>query len=246
MWNPLDSAKQVLKVVDDSLNTLSQELSGPTAELIPKLSGGLLKIDTNKKSEHKKSEHKSEHKSEQKKNQGNKSEQKKSQTKKNNYDSKFIGCYLDDPSNLSMSNFLGDVTNIPECLALGNKNNNQYVGIQQGNKCYGSNTIPTTIKVDKDSYCNILCDNNSDYCGGYYYNQVYKTSDNGTPTLTENEYPNILENFVNNDIEVNKINENLLSRYNCYKPINSYELFFWLLIILIIILYLPQVLQIVH
>jgi len=165
------------------------------------------------------------------------------------YESLYMGCYIDDPSKLSMKNFLGDISNISECINLGKNNNYKYVGIQQGNKCFGSNNLPTTQQYDRKKYCNVGCDDiNTGNCGGFYFNQVYKTSyDNPMPALNiidnkllleesnKKEAFCLLENFINSDNELEKIKKLENTNNNCWLPINSYLLFFWMLILIILI-----------
>ena len=163
----------------------------------------------------------------------------------------YIGCFSDDPSNLSMEKDLGDVSNSLECIKLGKKNNYKYVGIQQGNRCFASNKIPIAPEVNRNEYCNIGCDDiNTGSCGGFFYNQVYKTDINDTSLnkldnkIKPEEEKNkknaieILEKFVSLDTDIEKINYGLAQvNYNCHTPIDSYIVFFWI-VILIILLYL--------
>lgn len=166
-------------------------------------------------------------------------------------ESLYIGCFSDDPTNPSMEKDLGDISNSLECIELGKKNNYKYVGIQQGNKCYASNKIPVAPEVNRFNHCNIGCDDiNTGNCGGFFYNQVYKTdiNDNALNVLSENiknqndknqqEATNMLEKFANIDTDVEKINYGLSHvNYNCIYPINRYHLFIWF-VVLIILLYL--------
>lgn len=165
----------------------------------------------------------------------------------------YIGCFSDDPSNPSMEKDLGDVSNSLECIDLGKKNNYKYIGIQQGNKCFASNQIPIAPEVSRTEHCNIGCDDiNTGNCGGFFYNQVYKTdvSDNILKKLSNlsnlknkddeknKEATNMLENFINLDKDIEKINYGLSNvNCNCLTPVNSYILFFWT-IVLILLLYL--------
>ena len=168
-------------------------------------------------------------------------------------ESLYVGCYSDDPSNPSMEKDLGDVSNSLECIELGKKSNYKYVGIQQGNRCFASNKIPITPEVDKSEYCNVGCDDiNTGNCGGFFYNQVYKTDFNDA-SLSLNKLGNVvkleeeknkknasemLEKFVNFDTDIEKINYGLAHvNYSCNLPIDPYVIFFWT-IILIILLYL--------
>ena len=163
----------------------------------------------------------------------------------------YIGCFSDDPSNPSMEKDLGDVSNSLECIELGKKNNYKYIGIQQGNRCYASNKIPIAPEVDRNEYCNVGCDDiNTGNCGGFFYNQVYKTDINDTALnklgnkIKHEEEKNkknaeeMLEKFINLDTDIEKINYGLSNvNYNCQTPIDSYVIFFWI-VILIILLYL--------
>jgi hypothetical protein len=163
----------------------------------------------------------------------------------------YVGCFSDDPTNLSMEKDLGDISNSLECIELGKKNNYKYVGIQQGNKCFASNKIPVTSEVNRNEYCNIGCDDiNSGNCGGFFYNQVYKTDINNKAldilheniknqnVNNEKKAVEMLENFVNLDTDMEKINYGLAHvNYNCLSSINSFHLFI-LFIILIILIYL--------
>ena len=163
----------------------------------------------------------------------------------------YIGCFSDDPSNPSMEKDLGDVSNSLECIELGKKNNYKYIGIQQGNRCYASNKIPIAPEVNRNEYCNIGCDDiNTGNCGGFFYNQVYKTDINDSALNKlgniikpeEEKYKKnaeqMLEKFVSMDTDIEKINYGLTHvNYDCHTPINSYVVFFWV-VILIILLYL--------
>ena len=153
----------------------------------------------------------------------------------------YVGCYSDDPTNLSMKKYLGVVSNPVECIKRGKNNNYNFVGIQQGDKCYASNEIPNTIKVN-DNHCNIRCnDPKTGTCGGYFYNKVYKT-DLGNVVekgIEKNDTFMLVENYNSMNTEMNDINRQLKNVYydNNDYPINMYVLAVALLII-IIILYL--------
>jgi hypothetical protein len=171
----------------------------------------------------------------------------------------YVGCFSDDPTNPSMEKDLGDVSNSLECIELGKKHNYKYIGVQQGNRCFASNKIPIATEVNRHEYCNIGCDDiNTGNCGGFFYNQVYKTdiNDNALNILNEHvkndknqnnknnekknekEASDMLEKFLNLDTDIEKINYGLsYVNYNCLSPINTYHLFIWF-IVLIILLYL--------
>lgn len=176
------------------------------------------------------------------------------------YQSLYVGCYSDDPTNPSMDTFLGQISNISECIDMGRDQDFKYVGIREGNQCFASNTIPQTQSVNRAQYCNVGCDDiGTGNCGGFYYNQVYKTTiPNVLPKLNdlpndlnkiehEQEFDkltstsnaiNILENFISSDTDMKKITMGLNSdNFNCWKPVDTYTIFFWL-VILIFIIYL--------
>ena len=172
------------------------------------------------------------------------------------FESQFVGCYVDDPSNPSMEVLLGPVSNVSECIDIGKKNNFTYVGIRGGNECYASNNIPQTQMVDRNTYCNVGCDDiGAGNCGGFFYNQVYRTSipdnmnhslkseENITQKITNNT-TNILENFISYDNDLKKISMGLnIDNFNHLKPINMYVIFFWLIVILLVIYLLFEYLQ---
>lgn len=164
------------------------------------------------------------------------------------FESSYIGCYEDDPLNPSMNTFVGNVSNISECIDLGKKNNFAYVGLRGGNECYASNNIPNTTTVNRYKNCNVGCDDiGTGNCGGFFYNQVYKTfsdmpnsSNNMTNEELEKEITtntvDVLENFINSDNDMKKISLGLYNdNFNCWEPMNVYIMFFWLVILLLLI-----------
>lgn len=169
------------------------------------------------------------------------------------FQSSYVGCYSDDPNNPSMNAFLGYVPNISECINMGRENNFEYVGIRGGNECFASNTIPSTLSVDRARYCNVGCDEvGTGNCGGFFYNQVYKTKpkpiSNDIPKLNDtqeeteqlliSDAANILENFISSDTDMKKITMGLnIDNFNCWKPVNTYVIFLWL-VVLIFLIYL--------
>lgn len=167
------------------------------------------------------------------------------------FQSSYVGCYSDDPNNPSMNTFLGYVPNISECINMGRENNYEYVGIRGGNECFASNTVPSTQAVDRAQYCNVGCDEvGTGNCGGFFYNQVYKTTPmtNDMPKLNDameeseqvliSDAANILENFISSDTDMKKISMGLnIDNFNCWKPVNMYVIFFWL-VVLIFLIYL--------
>lgn len=163
----------------------------------------------------------------------------------------YIGCFSDDPNNPSMEKDFGKVSDSKECIELGKNNNYKYVGIQQGNHCFASNNLPISTSVNSNKYCNVSCDNiNTGNCGGFFYNQVYKTS---AIEQTQNNLNNeiimekkkeevkvddIIEKFLNIDSDLKKINFGLNNlNCNCIEPINNYIIFIWF-IVLIVLLFL--------
>jgi len=140
----------------------------------------------------------------------------------------YVGCYLDDPTNLTMSEYLGTVNNQLECINKGIEQEYKYIGIQQGDKCYASNILPESESKRKN--CNITCTNiNQGNCGGYYYNQVYKTN------VIKPEA--ILDTFENINNDINTINNNLdNSLFTTNEPINPYILLVSIVIIILIIM----------
>jgi len=169
------------------------------------------------------------------------------------YESQFVGCYADDPINPSMDTYLGKIRNISECIDMGKNKDLKYIGIRGGNECWASNNIPTTQSVDRFKFCNVGCDEiGTGNCGGFYYNQVYKTigttglnvsndkSDFSSEQELEKEISepvvNALENFISADNDLKKISIGLGNdNFNCWKPINMYVIFFWLVILLFLI-----------
>lgn len=166
------------------------------------------------------------------------------------FENMYIGCFSDDPSNPSMDKYLGQVSNIYECIKMGQENNYDYVGIRGGSECFASNSIPTTQSVDKTKYCNVGCDEiGTGKCGGFFYNQVYKTTvPNNLPKLRNTEIYeqensdmssnaiSILENFISTDADIKKISMGLnIDNFNCWKPMNTFLIFFWLIILLLLI-----------
>jgi len=166
------------------------------------------------------------------------------------FESAYIGCYEDDPLNPSMNTLLGDVSNISECIDLGKKNNFEYVGLRGGNECFASNNIPNTLSVNRFKYCNVGCDEiGTGNCGGFFYNQVYKTSIQNNSNNMSNNMSNkelekeittktvdVMENFISSDTDMKKINLGLdINNFACWKPINIYVIFFWLVILLFLI-----------
>ncbi len=144
----------------------------------------------------------------------------------------FIGCYVDDPSNPGFKDYLGEVENQEQCITRGKEKNYNFVGIQQGNKCFGSNIIPEDmIKADRIR-CSVSCtDSSKGKCGGYYYNQVYSTNNTNLSKPSD-----IVEKFKIMNLELFDISKNLQEgHFVTENPINPYSLLLWLIVILILI-----------
>lgn len=154
-------------------------------------------------------------------------------------ESGFKGCYLDNPTEPSMNTFLGYVSNSLECIEKGKEKGYKYIGIQQGNKCFASNEIPKTEKVNRKE-CNILCDDpETGRCGGYYYNQVYDV-------VLEKTIPEEIRRVIDNFTSLENDSEKITSKIKCNlcsEPINNYNLFISLVIIVILIFLLIQYLN---
>lgn len=157
----------------------------------------------------------------------------------------YVGCYSDDPTNLSMKEYLGVVSNPVECMKLGKKHGFDYIGIQQGDKCYGSKELPKTSKVD-EKHCGIHCNQpGAGTCGGYFYNKVYNTNAiqiEGKPTLKSEKIvaPKLVESFNKTNTDVNNISRNLgglkyIDENSSICPINQYILGLSVVIILIVL-----------
>ncbi len=247
--NPLASLKSVLNTsiekASTTYDTLSTDITNTASKVIPIIQTELgMETETEAKTEIKPIL------------------KKKSNPFEKQIESMFIGCYSDDPTNPTMKKYLGEISNPMECIIMGRKNNFNYVGIQQGNKCFGSNNIPNSAKVDKDIYCNVGCDDiNTGNCGGFFYNQVYKTKLLDTKaispdtkakikakilsemeqSLIKKNTDEILENFnqINSDAE--KIGFGLeFVDCNNFKPMNPYVLFTWMVILIVLIFMLIE------
>lgn len=148
-------------------------------------------------------------------------------------DNQFIGCFVDDPTNPSLTGYLGEVDDQEQCILRGKEANYQYVGIQQGNKCFGANILPDNSKMADRHKCNVKCnDKSKGHCGGFYYNQIYSTTQN----IKMSEPSNIIEKYKNINIELFGINDQLSQEHFVQEnPINPYALILWLAIIIITI-----------
>lgn len=157
-----------------------------------------------------------------------------------NLEDKFIGCYVDDPTNPILTDFLGEVDDQHKCILKGKESNYKFIGVQQGNKCFGTNVLPEDSKKVQRIKCNTKCnDKSKGNCGGFYYNQIYSTDSDSRGLINDYEMskPNeIFEKYKNINLELFQINNNLKQdNFVDSTPINPYALILWLVIIIIII-----------
>lgn len=133
--------------------------------------------------------------------------------------SNYKGCYSDSPDNPILPEYLGIVSNVAQCIKLGSEKKLNYVGIQQGDVCYGGNDIPTYILPEStNANCDISCSEAEiGTCGGYFYSQIYDT---GIKPITNESTQNI---------------ETFNSSSN-FKPLKPFVTFGWIVLILIILL----------
>jgi hypothetical protein len=81
-----------------------------------------------------------------------------------------------------------------ECINLGLANKLKYVGLIEGEKCMGTNKIKEESFVTKYN-CDYPCNEaNTGYCGGFYYNQVYKIDENIINNLNDNNKESPINN----------------------------------------------------
>ena len=133
----------------------------------------------------------------------------------------YIGCLNDDPLNPIMNKNLGTVDNQLECINLGLENKLKYVGIIEGGKCVGADKIKEESFVSKYN-CDYPCNEaNTGYCGGFYYNQVYKIDETIIDKLTNKKKK--IEAFANTPV-THKL-----------KSINEIEFIIWIIVILLMI-----------
>jgi hypothetical protein len=166
----------------------------------------------------------------------------------------YMGCYNVNPVNPIITQELGTVHNQADCINMGKTAGYQYVALQDGNTCFGTNNINNiqSSEVSRRN-CNMVCDESSaGYCGGVLKNQVYATSIIGTinnenPQQILNEKSNLLseqpnkesfknlENFALYNKEM-KMFDSKISQIDmlCQEPINKYNLLMSLLIILLL------------
>lgn len=152
-------------------------------------------------------------------------------------DSRFVGYYLDEPDKPILTDYLGSVENTYKCILKGQESNHKYVGLQEGNKCFGSNVLPNNLKKisrikNEKITQNTL--NTLGKLGDFNYNQIYSTSDNQNLI---NEKPNdIFDKYKKINNELYQINDDISpDTFVQEKPINPYSLVLWLIVIVIII-----------
>jgi hypothetical protein len=174
----------------------------------------------------------------------------------------YMGCYNDNPTQPTMTTQLGNVHNQLECINAGQKGEYKYVALQTGNECLASNKLDfKNMDAVPRKNCNLVCDEaTAGFCGGIFKNQVYATSlvsasetpntlsppseqnpnpnpnpTNPNPTNPSKESFKHLENFATHDKEMKLINKNI-SQIDmvCQEPINKYNLFLSLLIVLLL------------
>lgn len=145
-------------------------------------------------------------------------------------DSKFIGYYLDTPDNPVLTDYLGEVDNTNKCIIKGKDSNYKYIGLQQGNKCFGTNLLPNNLKQTSRRK-NIKLNKKLD---GFYYNQIY-TTDNSNSNINTKPI-DIINKYKDINNELYQINQNICQDYFIEStPLNPYVLILWLVIIVIII-----------
>jgi hypothetical protein len=158
----------------------------------------------------------------------------------------YMGCYDDDPNKPIMTNNLGNIQNQLDCIKAGQETENKYIGLQSGNECLGSKNLnfQEMTKVPRTN-CNSVCNEASaGFCGGILKNQIYATtleqaikSENNTM----NEKFKELENFYLHDKEMKLISKNISQAdMLCQEPINKYNLFLTLLIMLLLLYILME------
>ena len=145
-----------------------------------------------------------------------------------NLDNKFVGYYLEDSQNPIITDYLGETVDINKCILKGKNSSYKYVGIQEENKCFGTNILPNSLKkIDRKSYYTGLSKYN-------IYNQIYLTEDSFSTKDTKPK--DIFNKYKEINGELNSINNNLTEEnFVQESPLNPYALVLWLIIIIIII-----------
>ncbi len=145
-----------------------------------------------------------------------------------NLDNKFVGYYLEDSQNPLVTDYLGETQDINTCILKGKNSNYKYVGIQEENKCFGTNIIPNSLKkINRATFYTGLQKYNM-------YNQIYSTDDSFNSTNTKPK--EIFNKYKQINGELNSINNNLSQQsFIQESPLNPYALVLWLIIIVIVI-----------
>ena len=169
----------------------------------------------------------------------------------------YMGCYNDNPTQPIIPTQLKNVHNQLECINAGKKAEYKYVALQSGNECLASNNLDfKNMNSLPRKNCNMVCDETTaGFCGGVLKNQIYATSliaaagngniDTLLNSTDDTNHPNStinkesfkhLENFASHDKEMKLINKNI-SQIDmiCQEPINKYNLFLSLLIVLLVL-----------
>ena len=84
-----------------------------------------------------------------------------------------IGCFGDE-ADRDLRNFLGNDLTVEECIKKGQDTpGTVYVGLQNGNECWGDDSLGRYDKVE-DNRCNMPCVKDiNQRCGGGWSNLVY-------------------------------------------------------------------------
>lgn len=157
---------------------------------------------------------------------------------KNPTDHLYIGCYDVDPTKPQVMQELGTVQNQSQCIERGYTNGYKYMALYNGNQCLATNDFDfKNTKSVPQSNCNMVCDETSaGYCGGILQNQLYASSSvmvNEAKRQQNKESFRHLENFINTNKEMKNISKNIKQvDMMCEEPINKYNLFLILLILI--------------
>jgi len=145
-------------------------------------------------------------------------------------DSKFVGYYLDEPDKPVLTDYLGEVENPNKCIIKGHESNYKFVGLQEGNKCFGTNILPNNLK----QIPRIKNQKSGGKLGGFYYNQIYSTQDNSN--IHDDKPNDIFDKYKKINNELYQMSDDFTqNNFVQEKPINPYSLVLWLIVIVIII-----------
>ena len=85
-----------------------------------------------------------------------------------------IGCFKDGEDRDLDKKLAKDLTT-DDCINLGKVNNYRYVGLQNGDECWGGNSVGS-LGLAKDSECHKPCSRDiNSFCGAGFRNLVYDT-----------------------------------------------------------------------